>query len=126
MLYDIDPIVSTPTPLSISNFCSFHLGAADHRWRSDFVRPFVLREALYATLYAFVRITQGLCISAYRDPQLYIKEDTWGVLVPLPTDFVEEIRVEGLETLLSGSELTGPVHGALVKRAVGRAVLDVD
>ena len=116
----------TQTTLSISYFCFFHLGAADHRWRSDFVRPFVLREALYAALYVLIRTAQGLCISAYRDLRLYTKEDTWGVLVPLSTDFVEVVRAEGLDALPNGSELTGPVHGALVKCAVGRAAFDID
>ena len=124
--YDLGPIVPTPTPLCVSNFSAFHLGAQEHPWRRDFARPFVLREALYATLYAFLRAAQGLCISAYRDPRLYTKESGWGVLVPLPSDFVEAIRTAGLDALLDGSEFGGVRRSALVKCAVGRAAFDID
>ena len=53
-LYDLGPILQTPTLSSISNFFSFHLGAQEHRWRHDFARPFLLCDALYVTLYTFI------------------------------------------------------------------------
>ena len=86
----------------------------------------MLREAIYVTLDAFVCTAHGLCISTCRDYRIYTKEDTWDVIVPLPTDFVEEILTEGLDALPNGSELTGPVHDALVKCAVGQAAFDMD
>ena len=85
----------------------------------------MLRETLYMTLYAFIRATQGMCISAYRDPRLYNKEDHWGILVPLPREFIEAIRTEGLDDLMAGSEFDSVHRGSLVKCAFGRSAFDM-
>ena len=66
--YSLGPIVSSATPLSVSNFAAFHIGARQHSWRIGFAHPYVGREALYASFYAFIRAAQGTHIAAYRDP----------------------------------------------------------
>ena len=66
--YYLGPNALISTPLRVKKFSSFHFGAQNHSWRTELVSPFVLREALYATLYAFIHTAQGLCMSAYHDP----------------------------------------------------------
>ena len=39
------PIVQTPTPLSMSNFAQSYLDSREQGWRTEFARPYVLREA---------------------------------------------------------------------------------
>ena len=65
----------TTKHFSISNFEAFYLVVREQVWRTALARLYALREAVYATLYAFIRVTQGTCIAAYRDPRLYTKED---------------------------------------------------
>ena len=84
------------------------------------------REALYIGLYVFIRIVQGMCVDAYRDPRLYTKEASWSVLVPLSGDFVDAAHTAGLDSLLDESEYGGAHRSSLVKCAFGLAAFDVD
>ena len=70
----LGPILLTPTPLSVCKFASFHLVAREQFCRMDFARTYVLSEALYMTMHAFIHAAKGIYISAYRDPRLYTKE----------------------------------------------------
>ena len=53
--FSLSLIVPSATPLYIRNFAGFHIGAREISWRTEFARPYVRREALYANLYAFIR-----------------------------------------------------------------------
>ena len=66
---------------------------------------------IYETLYAFIRAAQGMCKAAYCDPRLYTKEDHWGVLDPPPREFVDAIRTEGLDALLTRLEFGDVARG---------------
>ena len=77
-------------------------------------------------LKVFIRAVQGMRIAAYRDPRSYTKEDHWGVLVPLPREFVDAVRTLGLYDLLFCSEFESVHRSSLVKCAIGRAAFDVD
>ena len=68
-------IVPAPTPLYISNFAVFHLDVREQAWRTELARPYVLREAVYAALFTFIRTAQGTCIETYRHPRLHTTED---------------------------------------------------
>ena len=99
----------------MSNFAQFLIGTRDQGWRAEFARPYVLREAIYASLYAFISAVQGMCIEAYRETHLYRKEDHWGILVPLPNVFVDVIRTEGLDAPLDGSKFDNDNRSSQVK-----------
>ena len=101
---DLGPIIPSPTPLTLSSFASFVPGSDEHPWCGPLVRSYAVRDAVYAALYAFIRTAQGSYIPGYRDPRLYTKARDWGVLVPLPADFVDAIRTFCLDELLAGSE----------------------
>ena len=62
----LDSIVPSSRPVSISNFGASHISSREHSWRIEFARPYVLRKALYASLYAFIHAAQGTFITAYR------------------------------------------------------------
>ena len=81
---------------------------------------------MYACLYAFIRAAQGTCIAAYRHPRLYTKGAHWGVLVPLPSEFVAAIRIVGLDAILAGTELNGVHRSSLLKCGIGLATFDID
>ena len=114
------------TPLSIGKFAKLHLSAREQDWRSNFARPYVLHNALYMTLYAFISVAQGMCIAAYRDPRLCTNEVHWDVLVPLPRKFVDAVCMLSLDDLLSDSEFESVHRYSLVKCAIGCAPFDVD
>ena len=90
--FSVVTIVPSATLLSINIFVPLHAGTREHSWRTEFPRPYVRREALCASLYTFIRAAQSTCIAQYRDPRLYTTEDHWGILVPLPREFVDDIQ----------------------------------
>ena len=78
------------------------------------------------TLYAFIRVAQGMCIAAYLDSRLYTKEDHWGFLVPLQREVVDAVSMLGLVYFLSSSEFEDVHRSSLVRSAIGCAAFAVD
>ena len=70
---------------------------------------FVLREAVFATLYALASEVQFISFFAYRNPLLYTKKRIKACLFPLQRKFVDAIRTEGLYAGLFGPSLKGRV-----------------
>ena len=53
------------------------------------------------------------------------KEDSRGVVVPMPREFVKANRTEGLDPLADGSEFEGIHCSALVMCAVGQTAFGI-